>query len=68
MKREMDLESLGGDEIAKDFTAALVSVFERKQKTVMDYDLDRGVFIRITVESITKKQFERNPAKVKVYS
>lgn len=53
----LDLEDLGGDEIAGNFTAALVSVIERKQKSIMEYDLDRGVFIRITVEPITEAEF-----------
>lgn len=53
----IDLEDVGGEEIADDFIRALVNVIERQQGSIMDYDLDHGIFIRITVQSLTEEQF-----------
>ncbi len=61
MLEELDLEDLGGDEIADDFACALVAAIENKQKTLLVYDLDREVYVRITVERITKQEFEASP-------
>ena len=61
MSIELDLEDLGGEEIAADFTNALVAAIECKRSAVMDYDLDRGIFIRVTVERITEEQFNDDP-------
>lgn len=62
---ELNLEDLGGDEIADDFIKALVAVIEKGQDSHMVYDLDRGIFIRISVERLTESQFDEAPGQVK---
>jgi len=56
---ELDLEDLGGEEIAEDFTKALVRVIEEKRSSVMSYDVGHGVYIQIIVQSLTEKEFDR---------
>ncbi len=53
-----DLEDLGGDEIADDFNVALADTIESGQKTILAYDLDKGVYIKITVEPLTEQEFD----------
>lgn len=68
LMHDMDLEDLGGEEIAEDFTRALVNVIENNQPSIMSYDLDMGVYIRITVEPLTKEEFEADPTPEKIFS
>jgi hypothetical protein len=62
MSFEVDLEDLGGDEIADDFIAAVANAIESGQATIMEYDLDQEVYLRVTVATITKAEFEVSPS------